>query len=271
MNIVFTNCDGLYVGVGVCALFMIPFVFSTLKRFRRFMLIFAFYGLSELIIIYLPVFNDMHASIGGVCAMFIKPIVAWFITLIGMAGYILSRKVLKEFDPKISRMIIIACEILVVAAAVYFLVDSIRNFNDEWGSGRGQIWKYSVNYFADMPFFNKLIGVGPETLHIHNETLSNTMQLLVLANHSDFLQLLVTNGIIGVGAWITMWGSIIYRQLKHGNMNDASFAFFAAMMCYLGQSFFNTIQGMTTGMLSVLIGYYLGYARKNKKIIATKN
>ena len=265
MNLIFTGCDGLYVGIGVCAFFVIPFVFSKLKRFRRFMLIVAFYGLAALMIIYLPVFDGMQASIGGLCAIFLKPIVAWGITLVGTAGYIVSRKLLKEFKPQHSKIIIIVCEALLIAAVIYFLIDTIRNFNDEWGSGRGQIWRYTVEFFGGMPFFNKLIGMGPETLHIHNVPLSNAMQMNVLANHSDFLQLLITNGIIGVGAWITMWGSIIYKQIKHGNMDDCSFAFFATLMCYMGQSTVNTIQGMTTGMLSVLMGIYLGYARKNKK------
>ena len=265
LNIVFTGCDGLYVGVGVCAFFLIPFVFSNLMRLRRFMMIVAFYGISTLLVILLPIFDGMQASIGGICAFFAKPAVAGAISLVGVTGYLISRFVLKELDSKHIRISIIVCEIAVAAAAIYFLIDSIRNFGDEWGSGRGQIWSYSFSYFSMLPFSNKLIGVGPETLHIHNEALNNAMQMYVRANHSDFIQLLVTNGIIGVGAWLTMWGSIIYKQIKHGNMDDWSFAFFATLMCYMGQSTVNTIQGMTTGMLSVLIGLYLGYIRKNKK------
>lgn len=259
VGMVLIKTDGLYAGLGVCAFFAVPFVCSKAKYIERFLHIVGFFGIATLIVVYIPWFAITKQTVGGVAAVFVKPLVAWAFTILGAAGTVALRKFGNSYTPRIAKIVTIACELALAAVAIYFVIDMFTTFDDAWGSGRGMIWKFNLEYFAGMPFFNKLIGMGPETLLYYNSDLHAMYGMYVLTNHSDFLQFIITNGIIGCGAWIVMWISIIVRQLKHGSMNSDAFPFFIALMAYLGQSTVFTAEGMDWPLLISVMGLYLFY------------
>lgn len=266
IGITFNRTDGIYVGLGLCALFAVPFVFSKVQHLERFLHIIFLFGLSLLIVIYIPWFEVIKNSVDGITAVFSKPLIAWMVTIVGIAGSVLVHKFMTEIAPRAARMLTIVCEIILAAIIIYFFVDTIMNFSDEWGSQRGMIWKYVAEYFSDMPLFNKLIGMGPETLFEYNAPLNETFGGIVQTYHSDFLQFIVTNGIIGCGAWIVMWGSLIVRQLKKGSINSEAFPFFVAIIAYLGQSLVFTAEGVSWPMLIAVMGLYLSYQNRYETI-----
>ena len=149
---------------------------------------------------------------------------------------------------------------------LFFIIQTIRTFNNEWGSGRGVIWIYTFKLFDQMSFGEKLIGLGPETLRMYNTEINEIVGGWVLTNHSDFLQLLVTNGLLGLTAWIAMWASIVVKQIKSKVIEDDAFIFFICLMAYLGQSTVFTMECLCWPMLIVVMGLFLRYYKERTKL-----
>ena len=265
IGIVTCKSDGTYVGIGMCAFFAIPFVMSTAERLSRFMMIVGFFGISNLMISVLPIFEECKGYFDGIPAIMLKPVIAIAMIVVGAAGWFLADRFYPEENDKVVKISIYVLEGVVALGAMYFVIDAIRNWGPDWGTKRGEIWGNAVNVFKESPFHQKLIGTGPETLHIVNAPYSQARGELVLANHSDFFQLFTTNGIIGVGAWITMWVSIIVKFIKNKDIERKSYMFLLPAMAYMGQSLFNTMESMTWPMLMVVISLYLHYFREERK------
>ncbi|MBQ0040958.1 MAG: O-antigen ligase family protein [Clostridiales bacterium] len=265
IGIIFCRSDGLYVGFGLCAFFAEPFVLSKAQYIRRFLLFVAFYGIAMMITLFMPAYSHM-IPIDGVCAIFAHPIVAIGMTIIGIVGYIVVKRVVKDYTASVAKTLTIVFEIGLGLVVAYFVLDLIRNFGDDWGSMRGMIWTYAVNMFKEMPFFNKLIGMGPETLFYYNQVLNERFGGIVLCNHSDVFQFLVTNGVLGLAAWLTMWVSIAVRWVKTRDVEGEEFMFLVAVMAYFGQSLVNSAECLSWPILIVVMGLYLHYYNKKNEV-----
>lgn len=265
MGIVNCKSDGTFVGIGMCAFFAIPFVMSTAQRLSRFMMVIGLFGLSNLMVAVLPAFEECRGNYDGIPAIMLKPVVAIAMLVVGVAGWFLANKFYPEENKKVVKISIIVLEGVLSLGVLYFIIDAVRNWGPMWGTQRGEIWMNAVKVFKETPFHQKLIGTGPETLHIVNAPYSQARGELVLANHSDYFQLFTTNGIIGLVAWLTMWGSIIVKFIKSKNIEGKSYMFLLPAMAYMGQALFNTMESMTWPMLMVVISLYLHYYREERK------
>lgn len=261
MGIVTCKSDGTYVGIGMCAIFAIPFVMSTAQRFSRFMMCVGFFGLSNLIVSTIPAFAECKAYFDGIPKTLLDIRIAIPLMFIGAVGYFLADRFYPEDGGNIRRIGIIALEVCVALGVLYFVIDMIRNWGPGWGSRRGEIWMNAIDVFKQTPFHQKLIGTGPETLFVVNAPYSQARGELVLANHSDYFQLFTTNGLIGLGAWLTMWVSIVVKFAKSKNIEGKSYMFLLPLMAYMGQALINTMESMVLPMVITLISLYLRYYR----------
>lgn len=266
IGVIFCRSDGLYVGFGFCAFFAVPFVLSKAQYVKRILLFVAFYGIAMMMTLFIPDYVHMIPG-DGVCAIFAKPIIAIGMTVIGLAGYFVMKFVVKDYKTSVAKILTIVIEVCLGAVVVYFVIDTIKNYGDDWGSGRGMIWTYAVNMFKEMPTFNKLIGMGPETLFYYNEALNQQFGAIVQCNHSDVLQFLVTNGVLGLVAWMTMWISIVVRQIMSRDVEGEEFMFFVAVIAYFGQSLVNSAECLSWPMLIVVMGLYLHYYNKKNDVV----
>lgn len=264
IGIIFCRSDGLYIGLGICAFFAIPMILSRAQYLRKFMLMIAFYGVAMMMTLFVPAFIHM-AECDGICSVFAHPIVAIVMTIVAVVGYIIIDKKVSEFNPRTSRIVTIVVELLMGAVVLSCLVISICTFDENWGTLRGQIWIYAVNVFREMPFLNKLIGYGPETAFYYNQALNEIRGGIVLVNHSDFMQFLVTNGILGLAAWVTMWASLFFEYIRTKDHNDLAMGFFVALAAYFGQSLVNTAECLSWPLLIVVMGLYLHYSRSTNE------
>lgn len=89
-------------------------------------------------------------------------------------------------------------------------------FNDSWGSNRGYVWKRTFQLFGQLPVWKKIMGCGmgmfPSFFEaFHTEAMKQFGYYFVDA-HNEFLQFLVTTGIIGC---ISYFGMIITTLIKN--------------------------------------------------------
>ena len=83
--------------------------------------------------------------------------------------------------------------------------------------------------------------------------------------HNEYLQYLVTTGLLGVTAYLIMIGSGVVRTLKNGMRNPAMLAVGFAVLCYAVQGFVNISQTMTTPLFFVMIGLAESFNRRIKR------
>lgn len=159
------------------------------------------------------------------------------------------------------------CFGLYAAAVLYFtlndtqtelgMLEGYLRFNDKWATGRGHIWRMTMESFGDMPFIKKLIGCGPDTLLL---LLSEKYEAEMLKSgamtdnaHNEFMNYLVNNGIIGLCFYI----GIIVTALKNCvSKLSSSWIFgglFAAILSYACQSVVNITQPLTTPFFFILM------------------
>lgn len=146
-------------------------------------------------------------------------------------------------------------------------------FDDAWGSRRGYIWRKSLWMYKRMPFPHRLFGCGPDT---YGCLVSKTIILETngylgsyLDNaHNNFLQYLVTLGIVGLAAYLVFLGTSFFRLFKNRDKSPYVPAILLAAACYVFQSLINIDVPIVTPFLWLLLAMGMAACKKQKQ---TKN
>ena len=89
-------------------------------------------------------------------------------------------------------------------------------FNDSWGSNRGYAWKRTLQLFGQLPLWKKIMGCGmgmfPSFFEAFHTDAMKQFGYYFVDAHNEFLQFLVTTGIIGC---ISYFGMIITTLIKN--------------------------------------------------------
>lgn len=105
-------------------------------------------------------------------------------------------------------------------AGKYGSLGSYFLFNDEWGTGRGYIWRNAMERFFELPFWKQLIGYGPETFGILllKKTANNPFNRVFDNAHNEYLHCLLTVGIAGLISYTAFLTASIARCFKEKNV-----------------------------------------------------
>ena len=117
-------------------------------------------------------------------------------------------------------------------------------FNDKWGTHRGYIWSKSWEIFKDFGLKNTLLGSGPDTFYnvfepYFAELNTRFGDAVNNAAHNEFLNYLITTGVLGLLAYLSLIVSTIVRAVKAADKNYLALAFIAPVVCYFFQSVVN--------------------------------
>lgn len=144
--------------------------------------------------------------------------------------------------------------------------EKLLRFNDSWGTHRGFMWIRSLWIFNDASFFEKLFGVGPDMfssafrpyftdLMKYGDTSTN-------AAHNEYLNYLITLGLLGLGSYLVAVGSSIVRSVKSACKNPLTIVCISAVICYSAQAVVNISQPITTPLFILFIALNEAIARK---------
>ena len=105
------------------------------------------------------------------------------------------------------------------ARSVFGRLTKYIYFREEWGTDRGLIWKCAVRTFNGMPFYRKLTGFGPGMFRAAAERydlsmLYNKVEGYLIDAHSEYLQYLITTGILGLFCYLTCFISLLRHLFK---------------------------------------------------------
>jgi len=137
---------------------------------------------------------------------------------------------------------------------------SYFNWNDDWGNGRGRIWRFSAKVFSQENAMQKLFGVGPDCFHSYvsayhgeEETLLWGEKMLTNA-HNEWLNILINGGIFGAAVYLGIFITAIRRFYCSRKQDIMLAGIAAACMSYLCYNFFCYQQVLCTPFVFILIG-----------------
>ena len=125
-----------------------------------------------------------------------------------------------------------------------------------WGNKRGYVWTRLLQLYREFPLPRKLIGSGEETAGIllknaFGAEMKQKTGLTFDNAHNEFLQYLVTHGLLGLVSYLLLVSSAIRDGVKTGGRYQKAAAL--CCVCYLAQSFVNISQSITTPLFFVFL------------------
>lgn len=142
-------------------------------------------------------------------------------------------------------------------------------FDEKWGTHRGYMWIKAIEIFKNTNPKNILIGSGPDTFYMmfspyFSELVQKFNNSSTNCAHNEFLNYLVTTGILGLGAYLTLFVSAIVRSVKTAAENPMSVVFIAPVVCYLFQSVVNIANPEVTPLLFIFLALSEAVVRKTR-------
>ena len=114
-------------------------------------------------------------------------------------------------------------------------------FNEKWGTHRGYMWIKALEVFKNFDIKSKLFGCGPDTFYnafqpYFSELNSKFGDAVSNAAHNELLNYLITIGVLGLIAYLSLIVSAVVRAVKAARKNLLALAFAAPVVSYLFQS-----------------------------------
>lgn len=129
---------------------------------------------------------------------------------------------------------------------------------DAWGAHRGYIWRAALEEYRYLNWLQKCFGTGLETFgnlmrSTRYEDMIRSTGVFFDSPHNEFLQYLVTAGLLGCCALFIWVFSCCARVLRSGK-NGISSACAAGILAYFAASFVNISVPITQAIVIVLMG-----------------
>ncbi len=144
--------------------------------------------------------------------------------------------------------------------------EKLLRFSDAWGTHRGYMWRISLEEYANLDPLHKLFGSGPDTLYYvfephFGELLREFGDSSTDAAHNEFINYLVTQGALGLLAYLGAAGCAVIRGIKAAKRQPIALIFVSSMLCYLAQSTVN----LYTPIVTPLFFLFLSLAEASSK------
>lgn len=198
-------------------------------------------------------------------------ILAVFIALAVML-HILDYKLNITTMPKAVLIVLLSLVGVAVAAIIFLFVyysaidtetkltgfKKFFRFDKYWGTHRGYFWINAIEVFKEQNFWHMLVGTGPETFYemfkpyfsemskLFNESSTNSA-------HNVYINYLVTQGILGLGAYLVFVGSAIVDAFKKSKVNPLSLVCLCVIVAYAVQDTVNIANPVNTPWFIVFI------------------
>jgi len=103
-----------------------------------------------------------------------------------------------------------------------------------------------------------LFGTGPDTAYYvfqpHFSELSSRFgDSSTDCAHNEFINYLLTQGVLGLAAYLGVMGSVIVRSIKTAKNDPTALIFICPVICYLAQSVVNLYNPIVTPFLFIFL------------------
>ena len=189
--------------------------------------------------------------------------------------YLLDQKrsglVLPKYVPVALGALIGTVVLAVVVAVAYFTINrdiplqgpwQHLRLEDTWGTNRGFMWRKTMDIFNEGSIWRKLFGSGPDTFYYmfqpYFEQLTKFWTSSTNAAHNEYLNYLITVGILGAAAYCTALVSAVTCCIRKMKQNPIGTIYCAAVICYGAQALVSIAQPITTPLLIIFLALCAG-------------
>lgn len=294
MSMVTQNSDSAYLALGAYMLVYLWVAFDNYSNFKKFFEVliinlasFRFVGILQ------TVYADRATKLDSLSMAMSQSnliTIALIAVVIIYVVLVVLEKTNKAPDvTKIAFLRLVAIAFVVVAAigaVIYVALNTSGKlpanlasdnnyllFNDYWGNNRGISWKSAGTTFVKENWWRKLMGTGPDTfgasvyeycsVAIHDYFYNLTGQEYVLyCAHNEWLNELITGGIIGLCAYLGLFVAAMVSCLKNRKKYPELVGVAMAVAAYFGHNIFCYQQVICTSVIFLLIGIAEATIRK---------
>lgn len=131
--------------------------------------------------------------------------------------------------------------------------------SDEWGSGRGAIWKHAIKTYRGFSLREKIFGCGPDcftaySYDVYGSFMRQTWGSRRLTNaHNEFLTSIINIGLFGTIAYYGILISSLVTSIKNRRKDPVILAAAACVIAYIANSMVSFQHIVSTPLLFMLI------------------
>ncbi len=133
-------------------------------------------------------------------------------------------------------------------------------FGESWGNHRGFNWRMAARAISHASIKDLLIGVGPDCFdgamdtYCAAEVAQYWDGLSLACAHNEYLNMLVTEGVLGVVSYLGIFLAVFLRAAKRVTKEPVLMAFMGSIVAYLGHNIFCYQQCICTPVIFILMG-----------------
>lgn len=279
--IVLNGADGAYIGLVVFFL-LFPLIWRNQKEINRYWSTMFCFLLANIILEWIGLVGVREKTSGGFGIVLRHQWKVLIVLLFMNALYLLFLKRKKEDIieakwKKLYGLILIIVFILGVAGMVLINTGVLQLQNktvqnwmlitDDWGNGRGYIWRQVWEGYWELPILNKIFGLGPAMLWEWSFTRTSTLSYIVEFDHAHnmFLHFLITHGLIGVLSWFGWLVGTVLVGVKKGKNEPVYYALAGGVITYIGVGMFGVNMLTITVVANVFAASMIGTSWKKEQ------
>lgn len=297
------NSDSAYIAIAVIMLVFFCYSFDSNEHMARFLeIVIMFFATFKLIGFLQECFPDrmIHLVSGdekltrfvnhsAAMLVILLLIIAIYIALRlemkrskAIAGFDLRRfEIIGEISVWVFIIAIWAVALLMILTTKRNLPESLArlydvgflNFDINWGNYRGFNWRMAVGAYEMAGIKDKIIGVGPDSFawsmnaYFKDEVAEFWHGLQLACAHNEWLNMLVTEGVLGLISYLGIFVSSAYRLGKNVEKNAIAIPCLAAVLAYVCYNFFCYQTCLSTPFIFMIMGIGEMVIRTNEKSI----
>lgn len=129
----------------------------------------------------------------------------------------------------------------------------------------------AIDMFKKMNPFHKLFGIGPDCFGIlasssdYSSFISQHWGKRVANAHNEFLEYLVTMGLLGAVSYVLLYLSAFKDYVKRVDWHPVKAILFFAIMGYMGQALVNNPQAMNMAIFFMFLAVFRSFGIKEEE------
>jgi hypothetical protein len=270
------DSDSGFLGLGAFCLMGLLIYIRKPARLKRFLLVLTVMLLTAKLLFWFAVWRQWeHRGLGALQSFILfSPVTAVIQILLALltTGVYYLHAAMPKFRLHLAvQLFLITATVAVIALLVwkiyYYTVvepnlplEGYQNWlrlDDDWGTHRGFIWRRSVEIFREYSWKEKLLGSGPDTFYgvfqPYFQELSQFGDSSTNAAHNEYIHYLVTQGLVGAGAYVLLLISSMIHALRCARKDTYYLVFLAGVVGYAAQALVNIAQPITTPLFILFL------------------
>lgn len=272
-----SNSDSSYIGLGISLAVLLILAVSNTDRLKRYAtLILLLTSAAVLWKIFPPLFGLVLREQSSITTFFTSAKILCISALTGGFLFLLcifinkQKKNLPKCLPCILTAFFMVLIFLLIISFIWFSffdtkkdlgeLENYLRFNSHWGSDRGYVWKWLIQFFGFSSLLTKLFGAGPDTTTLilykyFKVEMSDELGVFYASAHNEYLNYLVTIGLVGTILYLAILILSIIKCFRKRRTNAFFGAVGLAILAYSCMAAVNISQPITMPFIYLLIAF----------------